>query len=146
MYHSNFRYRIVIITLTFRISYWTSYKKLTYNFQQWMSRLPQRWRTQRNAIRNANCKTSWIIKLLNAHCASGICPVACMSECLRIQINHSLEWVANMVLLCSRALLKYFAGICTRQQLSLTITALCIFYVLLCLESYSFTCNQISDL
>ena len=27
-----------------------------YNFQQRMSWLPQRWRTQRNAIRNANCR------------------------------------------------------------------------------------------
>jgi hypothetical protein len=32
-----------------------------YNLQQRMSRFPHRWRTQRNAIRNANCKTSWII-------------------------------------------------------------------------------------
>ena len=47
-----------------------------------MSRFPQRWRTQRNAIRNANCKTSWIIKILNAHCAFGIFPVACLFECL----------------------------------------------------------------
>ena len=35
----------------------------TYNFQQWMSRLPQRWWTQRNAIRNANCTTSESSKL-----------------------------------------------------------------------------------
>ena len=48
------------------------------NFQQRMSWLPQRWRTQRNAIRNANCRTSWIIKILNAHCASGICLGACL--------------------------------------------------------------------
>ena len=54
----------------------------TYNFQQWMSRLPQRWWTQRNAIRNANCKTSWIIKILNAHCAFRKCLKAYLSECL----------------------------------------------------------------
>ena len=53
-----------------------------YNFQQWMSRLPQRWWTQRNAIRNANCKTSWIIKTLNAHCAFRKCLKAYLSECL----------------------------------------------------------------
>ena len=47
-----------------------------------MSRFSQRWRTQRNAIRNANCKTSWIIKILNAHCALGIFPWAYLSECL----------------------------------------------------------------
>ena len=60
---------------------------ILYNFQRRMSRLPQRWRTQRNAIRNANCKTSWIIKTLNAHCASGICPVACLSECPRTYLR-----------------------------------------------------------
>jgi len=63
---------------------------MTYNFQRWMSRFPQRWRTQRNAIRNANCKTSWIIKILNAHCAFGIFPVACLSECLWIPLSASL--------------------------------------------------------
>ena len=47
-----------------------------------MSRLPQRWWTQRNAIRNANCKTSWIIKILNAHCAFRKCLRAYLSECL----------------------------------------------------------------
>ena len=61
--------------------------KIHYNFQRWMSRFPQRWRTQRNAIRNANCKTSWIIKILNAHCAFGIFPVACLSECLWISLS-----------------------------------------------------------
>ena len=34
-----------------------------------MSWFSQRWRTQRNAIRNVNCKTQWIIKILNANCA-----------------------------------------------------------------------------
>ena len=62
-------------------------EKKTYNFQRRMSRLPQRWRTQRNAIRNANCKTSWIIKILNAHCASGTFPVACLPECLRTPLR-----------------------------------------------------------
>ena len=67
------------------------YKNLmTYNFQRWMSRFPQRWRTQRNAIRNANCKTSWIIKILNAHCAFGIFPVACLSECLWTPLSAGL--------------------------------------------------------
>ena len=60
---------------------------MTYNFQRWMSRFPQRWRTQRNAIRNANCKTSWIIKILNAHCAFGIFLIACLFECLWIPLS-----------------------------------------------------------
>ena len=59
-----------------------TYTTNVYNFQQWMSRLPQRWWTQRNAIRNANCKTSWIIKILNAHCAFRKCLKAYLSECL----------------------------------------------------------------
>ena len=67
---------------------------LTYNFQRWMSRFPQRWRTQRNAIRNANCKTSWIIKILNAHCAFGIFLKACLSEYLwtKLRVGPSFFW------------------------------------------------------
>ena len=60
---------------------------MTYNFQQWMSRLPQRWRTQRNAIRNTNCKTSWIIKTLNAHCAPRNFLGAYLSECSWTPLN-----------------------------------------------------------
>ena len=62
---------------------------MTNNFQQWMSWLPQRWRTQRNAIRNANCKTSWIIKILNAHCASIL--GACLFECQWISLSKAAE-------------------------------------------------------
>ena len=39
-----------------------------YNFQQWISWLSHRWRTQRNAIRNVNCRIQWIIESLNAPC------------------------------------------------------------------------------
>ena len=60
---------------------------MTHNFQRWMSRFPQRWRTQRNAIRNANCKTSRIINTLNAHCASGKFLGACLSECQRTPLS-----------------------------------------------------------
>jgi len=49
------------------------------HFQQRMSWLPQRWRTQRNAIRHANCKIQWVIKTLNASCTS---PEVCLLECL----------------------------------------------------------------
>jgi len=67
-----------------------------------MSRFPQRWRTQRNAIRNANCKTSWIIKILNAHCASGKCPVAYLSECPRTPLSMSwpFQYVYVYVYVC----------------------------------------------
>ena len=43
--------------------------KLKNNFQQRISWLSHRWRTQRNAIRNVNCRIQWIIESLNAHCA-----------------------------------------------------------------------------
>ena len=61
-----------------------------YNFQQRMSWLPQRWRTQRNAIRNTKRRTSWIIKILNANCASRKCLVAHLAECLLTSLNHIL--------------------------------------------------------
>ena len=40
-----------------------------YNFQQRISWLSYRWRTQRNAISNVNCRIQWIIESLNAPCA-----------------------------------------------------------------------------
>ena len=42
-----------------------------YNFQQWISWFSHRWRTQRNAISNVNCRIQWIIESLNAPCALG---------------------------------------------------------------------------
>ena len=43
------------------------YKKWN-NFQQRISWLSHRWRTQRIAICNVNCRIQWIIESLNAHC------------------------------------------------------------------------------
>lgn len=45
------------------ILYWKN------NFQQRISWLSHRWRTQRNAISNVNCRIQWIIESLNASCA-----------------------------------------------------------------------------
>ena len=73
--------------------------QMPYDFQQRMSWFPQRWRTQRNAIRNANCISSWIIKSLNAHCASGICPEACLFECPQTPLNQFFI-VCSLKLLC----------------------------------------------
>ena len=42
---------------------------IIYNFQQRISWLSHRWRTQRNAISNVNCRIQWIIESLNAPCA-----------------------------------------------------------------------------
>ena len=45
-------------------------KSMELIFQRWISWFPQRWRTPRNAIRNANCRIKWVIKSLNANCCS----------------------------------------------------------------------------
>ena len=55
--------------------------QLTYNFQQWMSWLAHRWRTLRTAIRNANCRIQWVIKILNAYCTSGLVLGVCLYQC-----------------------------------------------------------------
>ena len=52
------------------------------HFQQWMSWLPHRWRTQWNAIRHANCKISESSKLWT-HLALPLRGV-CLLECLFI--------------------------------------------------------------
>ena len=46
-------------------------RKKTYDSQQRISWLPQRWRTQRNAIPSVNCRIPRIIEFLNAYCARG---------------------------------------------------------------------------
>ena len=55
-----------------------------------MSRFPQRWRTQRNAIRHANCRIQWVIKILNASCTAS---AVCLLECLYLPTtpNWSLD-------------------------------------------------------
>ena len=45
------------------------FNAIIYNFQQRISWLSHRWRTQRNAISNVNCRIQWIIESLNAPCA-----------------------------------------------------------------------------
>jgi len=54
-------------------------KKHKHNFQQWISWLAERWRTQLDAIRNVNCTRLWIIKSLNASCAASQ-QHACLSD------------------------------------------------------------------
>ena len=57
-----------------------------------MSRLSQRWRTQRNAIRSANCRIQWIIKFLNAYCASWYSEEhSCFSVCSPLSLH--LVWM-----------------------------------------------------
>ena len=58
-------YWIVILTI---VNLLIKFKNLQ-NFQQRISWFSHRWRTQRIAIRNMNCRFSWIIESLNAHCA-----------------------------------------------------------------------------
>jgi len=83
------------------------------NFQRWTTWFPQRWRTQRNAIRNANCRTSWIIKILNAPCDTGTFLVSCRVECSWTPLDLFLSvW---LWLCCAErltALLKWVAMPC----------------------------------
>ena len=70
-----------------------------------MSWLPQRWRTQRNAIRHANCRIQWVIKTLNATCTSlwGVC----LLECLFIPITYLLVVKDRLVRRSRRRLCCY---------------------------------------
>ena len=95
---------------------------MTYNFQQWMSRLPQRWRTQRNAIRNTNCKTSWIIKILNAHCAPRNCLGAYLSECSWTPLNTDNCYLFQD---CWLLMLDYVAAAAPASGLSLSCNEIC---------------------
>ena len=56
------------------------------HFQQWMSWFPQRWRTQWNAIRHANRRIQWVIKILNAACTSS---EVCLLECLSFKLLYT---------------------------------------------------------
>ena len=47
-----------------------------------MSRFDQRWRAQRSAISIVNCRIPWTDRDLNAYCAFGISPKACLLQCL----------------------------------------------------------------
>ena len=88
-----------------------THQQYLYNFQQWMSRLPQRWRTQQNAIRLTNCKFSWIIKILNAHCTARFYLMVYFSECLWIQMYRHGPLSGMMMcykydLICSTCLVQ----------------------------------------
>ena len=76
------------------------------NFQRRISWFPYRWRTQRNAIRNANCRTPRVIRSLNA---TGAGLPACLFQCVWRVTHQSIEcdwgdlttfgcsWVASLV-------------------------------------------------
>ena len=111
-----------------------------------MSRFPQRWRTQRNAIRNANCKTSWIIKILNAHCAFGIFPVACLFECLWTPLSVDLlfyydssaagfVWVS---IYCKVDSCEMFVDVCWAS------TCFPVFHRVFCVESWTYRLSPVT--
>ena len=58
------------------VIYW-----LFYNSSRWISWLLNRWRTQRTAICNANCRSLWVIESLNAYCTSFVLLGVCLLEC-----------------------------------------------------------------
>ena len=74
------------------------------NFQQRISWLSHRWRTQRNAISNVNCRIQWIIESLNASCAlwySG------EHVCLSVVKSSTLQFLVNCQKLGSWVLLLF---------------------------------------
>ena len=87
-----------------------------------------RWRTLRNAIRNANCTTQWIIEILNAHCAAAVNAGACLVEC-HFQTSKNITLLHT--LLCAAAWLwdvggnvqglNSFLGLGTQRLLKLRI-------------------------
>ena len=100
-----------------------------YNFQQRISWLSHRWRTQRNAISNVNCRIQWIIESLNAPCAPWYSEEhACLSVINIYIYQTSLCWVVWMwgfagllkgsaLLKCiSRTNLTVFIGVITYQR------------------------------
>ena len=81
-----------------------------YNFQQRISWLSHRWRTQRNAISNVNCRIQWIIESLNAPCAPWYSEEhACLSvmefSTLFAFVNRAWIW-------------RFIAGTCDRLLLN----------------------------
>ena len=61
------------------------------NFQRWISRLLYRWRTQRNAIRNANCRTA--SHQIFERKWRRIRP-SCLFQCIRLITSKSLMWLS----------------------------------------------------
>lgn len=82
--------------------------KLLYNFQQRISWLSHRWRTQRNAISNVNCRIQWIIESLNASCAPWYSEE---HACLSVIIFSTLQYfVVKESLDCGGLLAPYLGS------------------------------------
>ena len=87
-----------------------AFNAFKYNFQQRISWLSHRWRTQRNAISNVNCRIQWIIESLNAPCAPWYSEEhACLSvmefSTLFAFVNRAWTW-------------RFIAGTCDRLLLN----------------------------
>ena len=79
------------------------------NFQRWISRLLYRWRTQRNAIRNANCRIRESSDLWTQ-----VAPIlsACLFQCGR---NHKSK--CDWPLFTEGSLVKQVGLICENSQI-----------------------------
>ena len=78
-----------------------------YNFQQRISWLSHRWRTQRTAIRNVNCRIQWIIESLNAPCAARFSEGhVCLSVTLIYHLPSLVEWTWTVLSLVRRLVSK----------------------------------------
>ncbi len=94
-----------------------------------MSWFSQRWRTQRNAIRNVNCKTQWIIKILNANCASWLAlkhvslrisslPIECVAYWTVYGVDgvRNLTVVSSLVWSCQSCSARSAFGVCSVRR------------------------------
>ena len=101
--------------------------KIVYNFQQWISWLSHRWRTQRNAISNVNCRIQWIIESLNASCAPWYSEEhACLSVIKFSTTLFRVAWIWGFIIIAGlSAPLKLISG--TLVELSTGVIIIYIF-------------------
>ena len=58
-----------MVSMNVELGWTVTGQQTIHNFRQRISWFSHRWRTQRNAIGNVNCRIPWIIESLNAPCA-----------------------------------------------------------------------------
>ena len=108
-----------------------------HNFQHWMSWLGWWWRVQQSVISMLNSRISWINRDLNAHCAFGVFPKACLLQRLFSNINklcHGLAMLGLCMLYVSQLIclwhMQYIACLlatCIRSRIDalLLVCGLC---------------------
>ena len=125
------------IDFIFDSSRGVSSQLLTPQFQHWMPWLGWWWRVQQSVISMLNSRISWINRDLNAHCAFGVFPKACLLQRLFSNINklcHGLAMLGLCMLYVSQLIclwhMQYIACLlatCIRSRIDalLLVCGLC---------------------